>query len=183
MLERLEVEEILTKFGKNLVTQSGDNLTRSSSRDTDSLYNSLDYEVNASENSFQFDFIMNEHGEYIDKGVRGAGGVRKTTSTFNNRNNKGKLWKIKAKNSPYKFGKSGGISPSHFKNWAQSRGLSEFAVAKAVYHQGIEPTYFYSKPFEKAFKELPDELVEAYALDLERFMEITLTEKTELKTI
>ena len=174
MLERLEVEEILNKFGKNLVTQSRGNLTRSESRDSDSLYNSLDYEVNVSESSFQFDFIMNEHGEYIDKGVRGAGGVRKTTSTFNGRNNKGKLWRINAKNSPYRFGKSGGISPKHFKNWAQKRGLSEFAVAKAVYHQGIETTNFFTKPFEEAFAKLPEDLVEAYGLDVEDFIEFTL---------
>lgn len=173
MLERVEVKEILDKFGKYLVTQSRANLTRGGSNHTKSLYDSLDYFTNASENSFEFEFLMNEHGEYQDKGVRGAGGVRKTTSTFNKRNNKGKLWKINAKDSPYRF--TNKMPPlGALKNWAEDKGLSAFAVQRVVYHQGIKPTYFYSKPYEKAYKTLPEELVEAYGLDLERFMEITL---------
>ena len=173
MLERVEVKEILDKFGKYLVTQSRANLTRGGSNHTKSLYDSLDYFTNASENSFEFEFLMNEHGEYQDKGVRGAGGVRKTTSTFNKRNNKGKLWKINAKDSPYRF--TNKMPPlGALKNWAQDKGLSAFAVQRVVYHQGIKPTYFYSKPYEKAYETLPEELVEAYGLDLERFMEITL---------
>ena len=106
--------------------------------------------------------------------MRGAGGVRKSTSKFKRTNNKGKLWKIKAKDSPFKFGRSGGISAKHFKSWARSKGLSPFAVAKAVYHQGIAKTNFFTKPFEEAFKRLPEELVEAYGLDVEDFIEFTL---------
>lgn len=183
MLERAEVKEILDKFGKYLVTQSRANLTRAGRRHTDALYTSLDYEANAFENSLQFDFgtdnkETSKYLDFIDKGVRGAGGVRKTTSTFNNRNNKGKLWKINAKDSPYRF--TNKMPPiGALQNWAKDKGLSAFAVQRAVYHQGIKPTYFYSKPYEKAFETLPEELVEAYALDLERFMEITLIEKRD----
>jgi hypothetical protein len=38
---------------------------------------------------------------------------------------------------------------------------------------------FFTKPFEKAFKGLNEELIQAYALDVERFM--TTTIKDNLK--
>jgi len=43
-----------------------------------------------------------------------------------------------------------------------------------VFNYGIKPTKFFTDPFEKEFKELPDEVVEAYALDIENFMKFIL---------
>lgn len=168
------VKDSFDKFGKYLVQQSRSNLTREGHKNTSKLYNSLSYDLKESKNSIEFTFNMETYGEFLDKGVRGAGGVRKTTSNFRSTNNKGKLWKIKAKKSKYRFGKSGGISPTHFKDWAESKGLSAFAVAKSVYHQGIETTLFYSKPFERGYKRFPDEVVEAYALTIDNLLENTL---------
>ena len=168
------VDDALNRFGKSLVKESRKNLTKDGKRASNKLYKSLEYDVHVHKNSFSFAFSMEDYGDFVDKGVRGAGGVRKTTSKFKSRNNKGKLWKIKGKGSKYKFGKSGGISPKHFTAWAKLKGLSPFAVAKAVYHQGIETTEFYSKPFASAFKRLPDELVEAYSLDLDEFLEFAI---------
>ena len=51
-----------------------------------------------------------------------------------------------------------------------------FRIQNTIYLKGIKPTEFYSKPFEKEFQKLPQELVEAYALDVEQFLEF-LTKK------
>lgn len=170
----MSIENALNSFGKYVVKQARTNLTKEGKKDTNKLYSSLKYNVSVGRNSFTFSLSMEKYGEFVDKGVRGAGGVRKTTSRFNRRNNRGKLWKIKGKDSPFKFGKSGGISPKHFEKWARKRGLSEYAVAKAVYHQGLETTNFLTKPFNAAFERLPDDLVEAYALEVEDFMKFSL---------
>ena len=45
-----------------------------------------------------------------------------------------------------------------------------FATAIHVYKHGIKPTKFFTTPFERAFKRLPQELIEAYALDSEKFL-------------
>ncbi len=184
-LEKLEVEQVLENFGKYLVTESRKNLTRSGRRDTDGLYNSLDYDLNVTDNSIQFGFGTNnpktfEYMQFIDKGVKGVGGVRKSTSPFNSRNNKGKLWRQNAKNSPFSFKKGNKPSAKHFKQWAQKRGLSEYAVREVVYHQGIKPTYFFSRPFELAYEKLPEEIIEAYGLDLDKFINITLNENANI---
>ena len=51
-----------------------------------------------------------------------------------------------------------------------------FLVQRSVYQKGIKPTEYYSKPFEKAFKTLPDELIEAYGLDLDNFLEFVFND-------
>jgi len=168
------LKDTLDKFGKFVVQQSKSNLTKKDKKDTSALYNSMDYDVKVSaKGNFEFTFFMEEYGDYVDKGVRGAGGVRKTTSQFKSTNNKGKLWKIKGKNSIYKFGKSGGISPKHFEDWAKRKGLSPFAVAKSVYHQGLETTNFFTRPFELAFAKLPDEILKAFDLDIDKLLSST----------
>lgn len=167
------VKNSLDKFAKSTIQQSRTRLTKKGTSDTKKLYNSLDYDLRVSRSSFSLTFLMEDYGKFIDQGVRGAGGVRKTTSKFNTRNNRGKLWKIKSKDSPFRFGKSGGISPKHFRGWARRRGLSEFAVAKAVYHQGIEKTEFFTKSFEQQFKKLPDEIVEAFSLEVDDLLNFT----------
>lgn len=167
------VEKALNKFGKGVVQQSRSRLSKAKKNSSKKLYNSIDYDLKVGNNSFSLSFEMEDYGKFVDEGVRGAGGVRKTTSKFNKSNNKGKLWKIKGKNSKNKFGKSGGISPNHFKTWAKSKGLNHFAVAKAVYHQGFDKTEFFTKSFDQQFKKIPDEIVEAFALDIDNLLKFT----------
>lgn len=171
----MSIDKYLDKFDKRLKQQAKSNLTKSGSNDTKKLYDSFKSEKKVSKNSFSYTFYMERYGAFINEGVRGVGGVRKTTSKFNKKNNKGKLWKIKSKNSRFKFTKAtGGISPKHFEGWAKRRGLSHFAVAKAVYHQGIEANHFLDKAFNSAFKTFPEEVVEAYGLEVEDFLKFAI---------
>jgi hypothetical protein len=50
-----------------------------------------------------------------------------------------------------------------------------FLIAGGIFKNGIKPSLFFTKPFEKAFERLPDELVEAYGLDVEQFLKYTIT--------
>tara|TARA_R110002126_G_C10484091_1_gene502248 strand:+ start:1476 stop:1994 length:519 start_codon:yes stop_codon:yes gene_type:complete len=167
------VERELKAFGRRVNKKARKNLKKTNN-DTGKLNKSLYLKVKENPNSISMEMYWENYGKFIDKGVRGAGGVRKTTSGFKKTNNKGKLWKIKAKNSIYRYGKSGGISPKHFVGWAKRKGISPFAVAKAVYHQGIETTNFFTNPFNEEFASLPDEIVEAYGLDVESTLEFVL---------
>ena len=45
-----------------------------------------------------------------------------------------------------------------------------FLITRSIYHKGIKPSRFFSKPFDEAFKELPDEILEAYGQDLNKFL-------------
>ena len=43
-----------------------------------------------------------------------------------------------------------------------------------IFKKGIKPSLFFTKPFEAAFKNLPDELVEAFGLDVENLIKYSL---------
>jgi len=163
------VEATLNKFAKRVIQQARTNLTKKKKNFDKTLYNSLTYTLNVSKNSFYLNFYMEEYGAYQDEGVKGAGGTRKTTSSFNRRNNKGKIWKQKAPNSRFKFKEGKKPSVKHFKKWAQAKGLSPYAVRESVFRQGISPSKFFTTPFRLQFQKLPQELIDAFGLGPDDF--------------
>ena len=144
----------LDKFGKYLVKESRKNLTRKKKNVTNSLYESLDYDVKAMPNSFEFDFLMNEYGEWVDKGRRAGknppfSAIRKWVEDrrIQFRSNKGK-----------------------FKTYDQTA----WAIVGGIGKKGIPASNFYSRPFNLGYAKLPNEIVEAYALDMQEFMDFTI---------
>jgi len=163
------VEATLNKFAKRVIQQARTNLTKKKKNFDKTLYNSLTYTLNVSKNSFYLNFYMEDYGAYQDEGVKGAGGTRKTTSSFNRRNNKGKIWKQKAPNSRFKFKEGKKPSVKHFKKWAESKGLNPYAVRESVFRQGISPSKFFTTPFRLQFQKLPQELIDAFGLGPDDF--------------
>jgi len=152
-------KKALEKFGKYLVKESRKNLTRKKKNVTNSLYDSLDYQVKAMPNSFEFDFLMEEYGEWVDKGRRAG------------------------KNPPF----------SPLRKWVEDRRIqfrdnrgrfqtydqTAWAVVKSIGKKGIEPSNFYTRPFNLGFQKLPNEVAEAYALDAVEFIEFTIDKLNE----
>lgn len=152
-------KKALEKFGKYLVKESRKNLTRKKKNVTNSLYDSLDYQVKAMPNSFEFDFLMEEYGEWVDKGRRAG------------------------KNPPF----------SPLRKWVEDRRIqfrdnsgrfqtydqTAWRVVKSIGRKGIEPSNFYTRPFNLAFQKLPNEVAEAYALDVEEFLDFTIDKLNE----
>ena len=171
------VEKELKNFAKYVVTKARINLRGSDKNSSGKLAKSLDSNVKVSKNSFQLAFLMEEYGVFQDKGVRG-----KSSSA-------------KAPNSPFKFGsgtgKKGGLSEGinkwvkrkrfQFRDKKSGKFLSydstAFLISRSIYHKGIAPSLFFTKPFEKAFKGLSKDLVEAYKLDVEQLMKNTINNK------
>jgi len=164
-MEQSEVQKELERFRNYVIAEARKNLTNDKKNHTKSLWNSLQGTVKAMPNSFYLDFEMDLHGRFQDRGVKGVGGVRATTSKFKKTNNKGKMWKQNAPQSPYSFKIGNKPSVKHFLQWSATKGLSPYAVRDSVYHQGIKPSLFFTKPFEAAFNRLPDELIEKFGLD------------------
>jgi hypothetical protein len=51
---------------------------------------------------------------------------------------------------------------------------TSYLIRSSIFKRGIKPSLFFTKPFEAAFKNLPDELVEAFGLDVEKLIEHSL---------
>jgi hypothetical protein len=166
-MEKAEQQIILENFRDYVIQQARSNLSKLKKNHTRKLYDSITGEIKVMPNSLRLYFDMEEYGFYQDQGVMGAGGVRSTTSKFKKTDNKGKMWKQKGKGSPFSFKIGNKPSVKHFTQWANSKGLSPFAVRESVFRQGISRSLFFTTPFEKAFKNLPDEMIEAYGLEAE----------------
>ena len=149
----------LNKFAKYVVQQSRSNLTKGRKNASKSLYNSIQAKTSTGANSFSIAFIMDEYGMYQDKGVSGT---------------------QKKYNTPFKYtNKMPPIKPladwAKFKNIRLRNAKGQFAkgnyksigflISRSIYRKGIKPSLFFTKPFEKAFLNLPNQVVEAFALD------------------
>jgi hypothetical protein len=65
-----EVRIELSKFAKAVIKSSRSNLTRKGKNASKELYNSLDFDLNVSKNSFSLAFLMEAYGKFQDVGVR-----------------------------------------------------------------------------------------------------------------
>ena len=158
----LEVKKILDKFGKRLVQASRSSLTQKKVKASGELYKSISYDLKVSPNSFEFSFGSGlDYSNFQDQGVSG------TEKKFN---------------TPFSY-KSKKPPASAFINWAKQKGIKPrskktgrfttfqsfgFAMSNHIFKKGIKPKQFITKPFERAFKDLPDEIIEAYGLELDR---------------
>jgi hypothetical protein len=162
-----ETRDALNKFAKYVIQESKNNLSKSNKNVSKELYNSLGYNLNVSKNSFSLSILMEDYGVFQDKGVSGT---------------------EKKYNTPFKYTNKRPPA-SAFSNWVVRKGLKGtrdakgrfvsrkglmFAVANSIFKKGIKPSMFFTTPFEKAFKDLPEELILSFGLDLERFIDFTI---------
>lgn len=164
-----ETEKYLNYFAKYVIQQSRSNLTKGDKNVNKNLYNSLDKEIEVGANSFRLAFLMEDYGKFQDKGVSGT--ERKYNTPFSYKSKRPPLKPITdwVKNRRFQFRQKNGKFMSY-----QS---TAFLVRNSIFKKGIKPSLFFTKPFEKAFERLPDELVEAYGLDVEQFLEYTINKK------
>jgi len=175
MLKFNHLIDAMNAFGDQVVSDAKQNLKDKKKVDTGKLEKSVvNNGVKFHKNSMTLNIGMSDYGAFIDKGVRGVGGVRKMTSTFKRTNNKGKLWKQNGGDSPYSFKEGKKPSVKHFVEWSNNRGLSPFAVRESVYHQGLKPTYFLRDAVADNIKLAPKEIAEAFALDVRSTVDLII---------
>jgi hypothetical protein len=162
----IEVRKELEKFKNAVIKESRNNLKNMRKDTFGKLSKSLRGQVKVSKNSFEFDFMMEEYGIYQDKGVSGTKKKYNTPHKYTNKMPPTKAldkWIVKK-----------GIAPRDDKGKFTSREGLKFAIARKIYINGIKPSLFFTKPFEKYYKRLPNQLITKYGLDLDKFIEFSL---------
>ena len=154
-MKQSELQKELDKFKNFVISESQKNL-RKLGKDGGKLYDSIQARVKANPNSFEMEFSMEEYGLYQDKGVSG------TEKKYNTQ------YKYTTKAPPPKaFDKwivRKGLSPRKNGKFQTRKGL-QFALSRYIFKKGIKPSLFFTKPFEKAYKKLPQDLVDAFGVD------------------
>lgn len=169
MLNIEQTQKILNRFRLHVVKEARKNLTNKQKNASKGLYNSIAGNVKAMPNSISIEFVMQQYGAFQDKGVSGT--QKKYDTPFS----------YKSKMPPSK----------PFEKWAKQKGIKPrgkdgrfisykslgFLISRSIFRKGIKPSLFFTKPFEAAFKNLPDETIQAFALDVEELMSKTILNK------
>jgi hypothetical protein len=177
----LELQKELDRFRKRVMDSAKQNLRNDKKRVTNKLYNSIKSYAKVSKNSFELGFSLGDYGQFVDQGVKGANP------------NGSPRWRQKAPNSPFKFKSSKtsintqslgewmklkGIHPKKLKgNKAISQNSLKYLIGRSIHGQGIKPSLFFTKAFEKEFKNLSNDIVKAYGLDVEDLLKYSLNGK------
>jgi hypothetical protein len=164
-----ETQAALRAFGRYVVQQSRTNLTKGKKNVDKTLYDSLGYTMEQVSTGFRLYFEMEDYGMFQDRGVKGVKGG-KSLSGFSYKQSSN-LVGMESKTGT--FGKWAATKRIQFRD-KKGRFLSfkqtGFALATIVKNYGIKPSLFFTKPFEKGFKDLPTELQEQFAIDLENLI-------------
>ena len=154
-----ETEQRLNEFDKLVVKLSRTNLTKGKHKSSGDLYKNLQYDVSKDANGYTVIFEFPYYGEFLDKGVSGT---KKKYDT---------PYKYKTKKPPYKtileWVKQKKLRFRDAKGKFKAGNYKSIAaiMQNSIYKKGIAPTLFFTKPFEKHFKNLPDEIVEGLTND------------------
>ncbi len=176
-MELKEVNSVLIRFRNYVIQQSRSNLSKGGKNVSKELYNSLKGEVVTQDNYSIVGFSMADYGMFQDKGVRGASSS------------------AKAPNSPFRFGtgtgKKGGLTKSilewvkakrfQFRNKENGKFMSYqqtgFLISRSIFHKGIKPSLFFTKPFEAGYKKYIDtDLMKAFSQDIDTIFDYNLTD-------
>lgn len=167
------LQDALDRFKASVIKQARTNLSKGDRNVSRKLYNSLKGQAKVYAKGYSLSFEMEEYGNYQDKGVRG------------------KRSNARAPKSPYKFGsgkgKKGGLTEG-IQRWVKARKFqfkdkkgkfmsydsTAWIITKSIYAKGLRPTLFFTKPFEQAYKRLPQELVNDLRIDLEKIFNYSI---------
>lgn len=167
MLADKYLRDELNKFAKYVIQQSRSNLSKSKKNVSKELYNSLGYNISQSGSKTSLGFDMLDYGKFQDRGVSGTEKKYNTPYKYTN-----KMPPVKAFD---KWTVRKGIAPRGKGGKFEKRKGLNFAIAKSIYKKGIRPSMFFTKPFAAAFKRLPDELVEAYSIGIEKQIQVNIS--------
>ena len=167
-MEFKNVDEVLNAFAERVIDNSKKNLVDDRKSFGD-LYNTLSYTYEKEKDLFLIDFLMEDYGAFVDKGVRGK------TSTYP---------ETSAALSKYQYGSGtgpkGGLTKG-INSWLQKKRFQwrtkdgkfmsyqsmTYLIARSIYNKGLKANLFFTKPFEAGLKRLPDDLSKAFVLDIE----------------
>jgi hypothetical protein len=178
MIKQDEVRKALERFSEQVIKQAKANIVKDNKKASGKGYNSLKYDLSVHRRSFSLGFEMEDYMDFQDQGVKGA------KSTY-----------ASALNSPFRFGTgSSGANFDQFKEsigkWVRQKGIQgrdrktgrfitvqslSALIARSIYNKGIRGSIFFTQPFNDSFGRLPDEIVKAFDLDVDRFLQETNT--------
>jgi len=167
-MEFNKTKQALELFAKAVKLKAQQNLKKKKQISRGKLYDSIDYNLNVSPNSFSLEFYMEDYGTFMDLGVKGS------ESTY-----------PESRNSPYKYsGRFKMINPASLDKWLIKKSMAprdksgrfierknlKYMIATSIYRKGLKGSRFFTGAFEDEFKNIDNQVQEAFGLDLDDFL-------------
>ena len=141
---------ILDKYAKLVVNQAKKNLV-DERKSLGNLYKTLNYEVIKQSNLFLVDFLMEDYGVFVDKGVKGK------TSTYPETASALSKFQYGSGTGPkggLRDGVNSWLKKKRFQ-WRDDKGKfmsyqsMTYIISRSIYNKGIKATMFFTKPYEE----------------------------------
>ena len=147
---------VLEQYAKYVIQQAKTNLTKNK-KGGGNLYNSLSYDILVNNEDFLVNFLMEDYGQFVDKGVKGKTSTYPETQAalYNSKTNTG--W-LKKKRFQWKDKKTGRF---------MSYESMAYIIARSIYNKGLKANLFFTRPFEKGLEKLPQDLYKAFVTDVD----------------
>ena len=168
------LEKAITRFGSNVI-KDGRKILHNKKKTTqgNTLYSDYHYTMKSTKSTIELGLEFgdaDDYWQYVVQGVKGTGskgGRSKTTGQF-----------TRGAGSPFKFkyDNPGGALVNAIRGWIKNKPISlgdsneigtAFAIGYSIKRRGLERTMFVSRPVEVHSKKIPDEVTEAFLLDVE----------------
>lgn len=168
-MEQLSTKEVLDNFGERVTKLARINIGAKRKVNgkfrrinyTGKLRKSLQHESKVSANSIAFSISMEDYGEEVENGQKA--GKSPSVATL-------KTW---IRKKPIRIRVN-----NKFVKMTDKRVTRLAKNIKAKIHlNGKKPNSFLKEPFENEFKKLPEELIEGFGLDAERFLQTSINNK------
>lgn len=197
MLVDQAVTDALNVFAKYVIDESRKNLVKDE-KANGALYDTLGHQVTKTAKGFKLVMEMEDYGKFVDKGVKGADpskvspNAKKTgqqapdspyrfgTGRTGNWDNFVKRMSLFAKQKNIRFREHKIVNGKKVSTGRFARGGFDavgYIIASNIYNRGIKPSMFFTEPFAKAFKTLPQELLKAYSIGIEKQIQVNITQK------
>jgi hypothetical protein len=165
------LKPILEQFGEYVVSQSRLNLTKGGYKNkgqnaSGSLSKSLAFEVMPNGKNWVVEFIMQYYGQFIDKGVSGTKVRRNTPYRFRSKGGKQGLKGMPPPSAFDQWRIRKGIAPRDDKGRFLPRKAANFAIARSIFEKGIKPSLFFTTPFNKAFEDLNQTILDDFNVQI-----------------
>ena len=187
----VNMAQVLNNLAADVVYCLQQNIANHNIKDTGELANSIRMPITVFGTTLTATLYLEDYFDYVNKGVKGAGGTRKTdgetafTGPKIPQSQKNAPWIIRAPNSPYAFtNKRPPISK--LRQWCNTRNLPVFAVQEKVFRQGIKPRPFYDECIEQSFsgatwEQFKDQIQVVSAKNITRELKTSLTSNKKVK--
>ena len=162
-------KQALELFAKAVKLKAQQNLKKKKQISSGNLYDSIDYKLDVVQTKsktlyFNLEFYMEDYGTFMDLGVKGS------KSTY-----------PESRNSPYKYsGRFKMINPASLDKWLVKKSMAprdesgrfierknlKYMIATSIYRKGLKGSRFFTGAFEEEFKNIDQQVQEAFGLDV-----------------